>query len=243
MLITCAQAIQQGTLIQRQSRQDKEFPFQNWFKARLEGRGVDFDEPGRNTYPDFRLVHLPLGYELKGLGFPGRANDYDCNSQIPHGVYRGRHIIYVFGRYPSQPDANQYGIYDLVLCHGSLLNANDSYVHVNKSVGGMGSYGDILLRDRKMYVAPTPFGLLEGVERQITLLLPAEWPAPDGVSAVGQIQRHETSQLMTGYHFDLLTHELSATYTENPTAEDAHSFTVYRQNPVIGPQVTLRQQK
>lgn len=35
----------------------------------------------------------------------------------------------------------------------------------------MGSYGDILLRDRKMYVAPTPFGLLSGVERQITLYI------------------------------------------------------------------------
>jgi|SRR5829696_8936912 len=27
---------------------------------------------------------------------------------------------------------------------------------------GFGSYGDILVRDRKMYVAPTPFALAEG---------------------------------------------------------------------------------
>ena len=137
------------------------------FKSRLESQGVDFDEPGRNTYPDFRLVHHLLGYEIKGLGFPGRVNDYDCNSQIPHGVYRGRNIIYVFGRYPSQPSSNRYSVHDLVLCHDSFLNAENDYVHQNKSVRGMGSYGDILLRDRKMYVAPTPFGLLQGVQRQI----------------------------------------------------------------------------
>ncbi len=123
MLITCYEAIHEGVLIERESRQDKEFPFQNWFKSRLESQGVDFDEPGGNTYPDFRLVHHPLGYEIKGLGFPGRVNDYDCNSQIPHGVYRGRNIIYVFGRYPSQPSSNRYSVHDLVLCHGMLYYA------------------------------------------------------------------------------------------------------------------------
>ncbi len=36
MLIACETAIDDGKLIERQSRRDKEFPFQNWFKARLE---------------------------------------------------------------------------------------------------------------------------------------------------------------------------------------------------------------
>ena len=30
MLITCYEAIHEGALIERESRQDKEFPFQNW---------------------------------------------------------------------------------------------------------------------------------------------------------------------------------------------------------------------
>ncbi len=58
---------------------------------------------GRNAYPDFRLVHAPLGFELKGLQFPGRVATYDSNSQIPCGYHNGRDIIYVFGRYPSEP--------------------------------------------------------------------------------------------------------------------------------------------
>lgn len=239
MLITCYEAIHEGALIERESRQDKEFPFQNWFKSRLESQGVDFDEPGRNTYPDFRLVHHPLGYEIKGLGFPGRVNDYDCNSQIPHGVYRGRNIIYVFGRYPSQPSSNRYSVHDLVLCHGSFLNAENDYVHQNKSVRGMGSYGDILLRDRKMYVAPTPFGLLEGIERQITLLLPVQWSVPDSIEMVGEITRTEADQLMTGYRFDLTTNELSVTYSDNPSAGFQHRFRAYRPKNVVGPEVKL----
>jgi len=244
MLIACETAINDGKLIERQSRRDKEFPFQNWFKARLEERKIDFDEPGRNMYPDFRLVHIPLGYELKGLGYPGRVNDYDCNSQIPHGVYRGREIIYVFGRYPANPSENRYGVYDLVLCHGSFLNADNSYVHKNKSVRGMGSFGDVLLRDRKMYVAPTPFGLLDGVERQITLILPAAWPRSDSLIPVGELVRTETDRLMTGYYFDLTTNKLQATYTENPSAGQQHHFIAYRSSRHSEqPLVTRRQEE
>jgi aminoglycoside phosphotransferase len=49
----------------------------------------------------------------------------------------------------------QYPIIDLVICHGDFLNADHNYIHENKSVKGFGSYGDIMIRDRKMYVAPT----------------------------------------------------------------------------------------
>lgn len=127
--LAAASAVADGIPIKRANRQDKEFHFQNWFKSLLEAQGLDFDEPGRNIYSDFRLVHNAVGYEIKGLGFPGRLADYDCNSQIPHGVYRGRQIIYVFGRYPAKPESNKYPVFDLVLCHGSFLNADDEYVH------------------------------------------------------------------------------------------------------------------
>ncbi len=240
MLNTCSEAIANGILIERQSKKDKEFHFQNWFQARLEAQLMDFDEPGRNTYPDFRLVHQPLGYEIKGLAFPGRVNDYDCNSQMPHGIYRGRHIFYVFGRYPANPEAESYSVHDLVICHGSFLNADDEFVHKNKSVRGMGSYGDILLRDRKMYVAPTPFGLMEGIERQITLILPNKWPKPPATAEVGQLIRTEADKIMTGYTFDLLSNELTASYSNNPSAGHQHSFIAYRSITSPGPRVTLR---
>ena len=68
----CVRAIRNGELVEREGRSDKEFHFQNWFKARLQHIGESFDEPGRNTYPDFRLVRYVEGYELKGLAYPGR---------------------------------------------------------------------------------------------------------------------------------------------------------------------------
>lgn len=236
-----AAAIEDGVLIRRASQKDKEFHFQNWFGALLEREGCDFDEPGRNTYPDFRLVHSPVGYELKGLGVPGRETNYDCNSQIPHGMYRGRHIMYVFGRYPARPETNEYPVFDLVLCHGSFLNADTEYVHKNKSVRGMGTYGDILLRDRKMYVAPTPYGLLEGVERQITLILPDSWVVENNIVERGSLIRVEADRVMCGYSFDLTTNELQATWRENPNAGREYGFTAYRPTSTQGPEVRLRQ--
>jgi len=121
----CTRAVSDGELIQRVSSTDKEFSFQNWFGARLKALGLNFDEPSRNAYPDFRLVDYPIGFEIKGLGFPGRIANYDCNSQVPSGIHNGRTIYYVFGRYPAQVKENQYAVFDLVFCHGDFLNADN----------------------------------------------------------------------------------------------------------------------
>ena len=128
----CVKAIQDGVLIEREDRKDKEFHFQNWFKNRLEALDLKFDSPGRNSYPDFVLVHDPEGFELKGLAYPGRDADYDCNSQVPRGEHNGRQVYYTFGRYPTEPDGDSYPVLDLVMCHGSFLNADNTYVHKNK---------------------------------------------------------------------------------------------------------------
>jgi len=144
-------------LIERVSATDKEYHFQNWFKARLAETGLNFESAGRSTYPDFRMVATTEGYELKGLAYPGRTANFDSNSQVPSGFHNGRTVYYVFGRYPKKPDGKTYPVLDLVLCHGNFLNADHEYVHKNKSTKGFGSYGDILIRDRKMYVVPTPF--------------------------------------------------------------------------------------
>ena len=175
----CVEAIKQGSLIKRVSATDKEYHFQNWFKARLAGTGFNFDIGGRNSYPDFRMVATTEGYELKGLAYPGRDASFDSNSQVPAGFHNGRTVYYVFGRYPKKPDGNTYPVIDLVLCHGNFLNADHEYVHKNKSVKGFGSYGDILIRDRKMYVVPTPFHLVHGVAHQQTLILPDDTSTGD----------------------------------------------------------------
>ena len=67
-------AAQAGIFIESENDNDKEFHFQNWVAARLQALKLDFDDPVRNTYPDFRLVHAPEGYEVKGLKSPNPPN-------------------------------------------------------------------------------------------------------------------------------------------------------------------------
>src|SRR5258708_15406036 len=199
---SCA-AARDGVLIHRASKQDKEFHFQNWFSERLDGLHCKYDEPARNTYPDFRLVELTEGYEVKGLAYPGREANYDSNSQVPTGHHNGRAIYYVFGRYPKDAADDDYPVIDLVVCHGDFLNADHEYVHKNKNIKGFGSYGDIMIRDRKMYVAPTPFALTSGTTGQQTLILPTSGVVDDRLVKVGDLARVETKKLVIGYKFDL----------------------------------------
>lgn len=224
----CVRSIINGELIEREGKNDKEFHFQNWFKTRLDLMGLNYDSPGRNSYPDFRMVQFTEGYELKGLAYPGREADYDCNSQVPCGEHNGRQVHYVFGRYPSLPDGNSYPVLDFVLCHGSFLNADNAYIHKNKSFRGFGSYGDILVRDRKMYVAPTPFALAEGTAHRRTLILPASFSVEDGLIEVGTLVRREVESVVVAYSFDLRTNELETTLVPNPNAGREHTFKAYR---------------
>lgn len=224
----CVEAIAEGVLISRESAGDKEFHFQRWFGGRLEEVGEPFDVGGRNTYPDFSMVRTPEGFELKGLAYPGRDATFDSNSQMPTGLHNGRTIYYAFGRYPSRPDGNTYPVLDLVVCHGDFLNADHNYVHKNLSVRAFGSYGDIMIRDRKMYVVPTPFRLIDGAAHHQTLVLPAEnEPGPDFVE-VAQLTRVEVESLIVGYTFDLVANTLVSETAPNPNAGREHTFRAWR---------------
>src|SRR6266568_2795111 len=204
----CVEAIRSGELIHRKSSEDKEFHFQNWFRKRLDETKLNFEQGGRNTYPDFTMVRFTDGYELKGLAYPGRDASFDSNSQVPTGFHNGRTVYYVFGRYPKRPDGSTYPVLDLVVCHGDFLNADHEYVHENKSVKGFGSYGDIMIRDRKMYVCPTPFGLTTGTAHNQTLILPNDFRVDSRFRAVGKLVRREAQKLIVGYRFDLRTNTL-----------------------------------
>jgi hypothetical protein len=236
----CIRAIRDGELIRSVSTKDKEFHFQNWFENRLVRLGLNFDAPGRNTYPDFRLVHEPEGYEIKGLAWPGREKDYDANSQVPSGNHNGRAIFYVFGRYPAaQAGEREYPVVDLVICHGDFLNADHNYVHKNKSIKGFGSYGDIMIRDRKMYVAPTPFALTQGTTGVQTLILPHEFPVDNRFEEIGRLTRVECANLIVGYKFDLRTNVLDAETIPNPNAGIEHRFIAYRMQGQGGSRVSM----
>jgi hypothetical protein len=237
----CVRAIASGKLIRRETRQDKEFHFQNWFRTRLEESDFHHEIGGRNSYLDFRMVNFPEGYEVKGLAYPGRELNYDCNSQVPSGHHNGRTIFYVFGRYPAEPDGNTYPVLDLVICHGDFLNADHEYTHKNKSLKGFGSYGDIMIRDRKMYVAPTPFGLVSGVAHAQTLILPDNFRASAGFKQVGALTRKETDKLIIGYTFNLKHNTLAPKTAPNPFAGKEHVFHAWRLAGGSKEEVEMRQ--
>lgn len=226
----CVLAVQAGELIESVSARDKEFHFQNWFQRRLQSLALHFEVSGRNAYPDFCLVEQPEGYEVKGLAWPGRVRNYDSNSQAPTGFHNGRQIFYVFGRYPSglENGQRQYPVVDLVICHGDFLNADHQYLHKNRSVTGFGTYGDILIRDRKMYVAPTPFALTEGTTGLMTLILSEASGTDSRFAEVGRLVRIEAESLVVGYAFDLATNELLAERIPNPRAGREHRFKAFR---------------
>src|SRR5205809_1672665 len=239
VFVRCADAIRANKLIRRESRQNKEFHFQNWFKARLGETRLNFEVGGRNSYPDFRLVASTDGFEVKGLAYPGREANYDCNSQIPSGCHNGRAIFYIFGRYPAEPDGDSYPVLDLVVCHGDFLNANHEYVHKNRSVKGFGSYGDIMIRDRKMYVVPTPFRLVDGVAHAHTLIVPADLRLGEGLVQVGDLRRIEVDEVITGYAFDLRTNQIQPETAPNPDAGREHLFGAWRLHGSPGGAVSI----
>ncbi len=190
--------------------------------------GPELRLAGPQLISGFPARALRRRLRTQGLAYPGREADYDCNSQVPCGEHNGRQVYYVFGRYPVNPDGNRYPVLDLVLCHGSFLNADNTYVHKNKSFRGFGSYGDILVRDRKMYVAPTPFALAEGTAHRRTLILPEGHEVDADLVEVGTLIRREVDQVVVAYNFDLRTNEIAITHVPNPRAGREHVFKAYR---------------
>jgi len=239
VFLQCYNAIRSGVLISRENGRDKEFHFQDWFSGRLADCQIECDDPGRNSYPDFRLVQSAEGFEVKGLAFPGRVANYDCDSQVPSGLHNGRRIFYVFGRYPNTREAN-FPVYDLVICDGDFLNADHDYVHKNRNIKGFGSYGDLMIRDRKMYVAPTPFALTSGTAGQLTLILRTDALVNDErLRQVGTLMRREAESLVVGYTFDLNDNTLVPRTVPNLNAGRVHHFSAYRAANDTGPQVAI----
>jgi hypothetical protein len=56
-----------------------------------------------------------------------------------------------------------------------------------------------MIRDRKMYVAPTPFGLTSGTAHNQTLILPIGAAVDARFVEVGRLARREAEKLIVGY--------------------------------------------
>ncbi|NJO03927.1 MAG: hypothetical protein HC880_21640 [Bacteroidia bacterium] len=144
-------------------------------------------------------------------------------------MHNGREIFYIFGRYPKDPeDEKEYPVIDMVICHGDFLNADHEYVHKNKHIKGFGTYGDVLIRARKMYVCPTPFAIADGLSGTRTLILPDKFKVDKRVIKVGEITRTECDKIVIGYNFDLRTNEINTQRIDNPNQGKQHNFRAYR---------------
>jgi hypothetical protein len=107
-------------------------------------------------------------------------------------------------------------------------------------VKGFGTYGDIMIRDRKMYVAPTPFGLTTGTAHNQTLIVPADFRMDSRFLEVGKLVRRETEKLIVGYTFDLQTNTLKPESVDNAAAGKEHEFVAYRLKGSATEQVAMR---
>lgn len=242
-----------NTAVARRShKRDKEFFFQEWVEDKLEkatqrfmhsqGMQTVVEKRGRNSFPDYVIVPLQEYYEVKGLAHPGR-NSFDANSRLPKGGFEGGNMYYVFGRYLK--DAVEQGsleipIYDIAVVHGAFFNVDDSYTHKNLSVKGFGSYGDILIRDRKMYVPPTPYAIWPGLESHVTLIVPdfysidrlceiyPQEKLQDRFIEVAKIPRVEVSEKIIAYRVNLYEGTVDSYKERNPKASKEYSFRAIR---------------
>jgi hypothetical protein len=91
-----------------------------------------------------------------------------------------------------------------------------------------------------MYVAPTPFDLLDGVAHQRTLILPEGVNVGDGYVQVGRLIRREADRLLLAYSFDLRSTEISTRWVDNPAQGTLHRFVAVRLTGDSTEDVSLR---
>ncbi|MEP0778137.1 hypothetical protein NDI39_10980 [Microcoleus sp. ZQ-A2] len=91
-----------------------------------------------------------------------------------------------------------------------------------------------------MYISPTPYGLISGADRQITLILPEDYPPHAQLEAVGQLTRIEADRLVIGYSFNMMNNELTPEFRDNPSAGKINAFVAYRAKGINGPKVSMK---
>jgi hypothetical protein len=212
------------------SSNDKEFHFQNWVYDRILDAGYTSSAVGRNTYPDFPIDNELEAYEVKGITAGSREKDFDSNSALPSGEHAGKRVYYVFGRYENVVQgAETPRVLDLVLVDGAFINVGSPFIASNKSLRVLGSFGDILLRDRKMYAPYTPYKWLTGLRDSVTLITRAgEKPSIAEYHEVGRFERVESEKVLVGYRADLRANTLIGEFEDNPNGGKSHEFVAYR---------------
>jgi hypothetical protein len=79
-----------------------------------------------------------------------------------------------------------------------------------------------------MYVAPTPFALVDGLAHCMTLIIPVDERPGEGCQQIGELVRREVAERVVAYEFDFRTNLLRTTTAPNPNAGQEHRFAAYR---------------
>lgn len=244
VFLACDQAVANNVPLRPPDPGRSGSPFQNWFEDSLRHAGIRSRGFGANAWPDFALEDFDEGYELKGLEVPGRWNDFDANSRLPKGTHDGREIYYVFGRYPKGADRKGLPLSDFVICIGSFLSREGYPIHKNTSVRGAGSYGDVLIRVRKMFVPPTPFRSVQGTIGQRTLIVTdstaSKLDSDERIERVGELERVEATEHVQSIMIDLGVPGLQVKTVPNTASGGrVHHFVAFRRAGLVGPAVEM----
>ena len=210
IFIRMVEAVRRGEKMVPRSENDKEYFAQDWFSKRLGEAGLEYEQQGRNSYPDF-LITSPQpreGYEVKSLGFargrPARK-DIDFNSTIPSGRKDNQDIFLVFFLYTGSGSSTGT-VHSISLAHADLINADHQVAdeHINVAIHNFGSYGDGFIRNRKMYVFPHPIMIdPEGLGRQ-RLIVPSDWRLKDRrLRKINNIRRNIAINAIDSYKIKL----------------------------------------
>ncbi len=232
----------------KRSADDKEYFVQDWVAARSAEAGCRVEARGRNSYPDFwmSLDGSTIGNEVKSLAHraTGRAarTDVDFNSTPPRPVAEGQDcfLTFVLYRHVSLDNPLEAIVTTICLADMAVMNADADFVPLNLSVKGFGSYGDGIIRNRRMYRFRHPVTVLDeaglDIRDQPTLILPAgslreEDALADGLVSLGAIERPPASQLLVSYLVDVKTGEIQPTFTEEQQ-RPARRFDVWKADPL-----------
>jgi len=229
-----AQACRRGVRMKPRSLNDKEYFAQDWFIERLNAVGVEYEQQGRNSYPDFWVGGSQdvEGYEIKSLavvkGKPARTT-IDFNSTIPSGRKEGRDVFLVFFLYEGT--GAERAVHSVSVAHGDLINSDHALAdeHLNVAVHDFGAFADGFIRNRKMYVFPHPITIDPTGLARLRLIVPTSWKMADRrLKRVRRIERKVAAQTVDRYTIRLRGKgEAEVTKTRAADAGRALEFDVF----------------
>lgn len=234
IFLEMANAIKQGRSMLPRSANDKEYFAQDWFSDRVKATGLEAMQQGRNSYPDFWVsdVHITEGYEIKSLSFangrPARR-DIDFNSTIPSGKKGDNECFLVFFLYTGS-GSNPRPVHTVSLVHGDLINSDHALAdaHINVSITQFGSYGNGFIRNRKMYVLPTPITIDPTGIGKVRLITPQNWNIQHSqLTNVGKITMRVADESISQYTIDMLGGKPVTEMKKNVNAGEEKHFDVF----------------